>query len=110
MRVLLDHCVPRPFARELADHEVQTAHGMGWSHLKNGELLSAATAGGFDVVITVDRNLVYQQNVSALPIALIALHVIDSRAVTLAVLAPQERALLSKPLDSRAYAIGSPKP
>ena len=56
MRVLLDECVDWRLSRELVPHEVKTARQMGWTTLKNGELLALAS-GQFDVFVTVDRNL-----------------------------------------------------
>ena len=72
-RVLLDHCVPRPFGNSLIDCIVSTAAEMDWAELKNGEMLDAAQAAGFDVLITADQNLRYQQNLSARQIAIIEL-------------------------------------
>ena len=72
MRVLLDECVPRRLKRELVGHDVKTAPEMGWASKSNGELLGLA-AGEFDVFLTVDRNLSYQQDVSALDIAVMVL-------------------------------------
>jgi tartrate dehydratase beta subunit/fumarate hydratase class I family protein len=54
--VLLDHCVPRPFARLLVGHEVRTSRQEGWQDLSNGVLLKTAVAK-FDVFVTVDRTL-----------------------------------------------------
>jgi predicted nuclease of predicted toxin-antitoxin system len=61
MRVLLDECVPRALRDELPGHEVRTVAEYGWAGVKNGELLRLA-ANSFDVLLTVDRNLEYQQN------------------------------------------------
>jgi hypothetical protein len=72
-RVLFDHCVPRPFRDLLTNCSVSTAVEMGWEQLKNGELLNAAEAGGFEVLITADKNLRYQQDLVARRIALIEL-------------------------------------
>ena len=72
-RVLLDHCVPRPFGRLLAGCTVSTAAEMGWAGMKNGELLDAAQAATFDVLITADQNLRYQQNLAARTIAIVEL-------------------------------------
>jgi len=72
-RVLLDHCVPRPLRRLLLNCLISTAVEMGWSQLKNGELLDAAEAALFDVLVTADKNLRYQQNLSARRIAIIEL-------------------------------------
>jgi hypothetical protein len=73
MRVLLDECVPRALSKELPGHEVKTVGEAGWAGIKNGELLRCA-AGQFDVLLTVDRNLEYQQNFAKLTIAVIVIH------------------------------------
>lgn len=73
MRVLFDQGVPVPLRRYLEGHGVVTATERGWSTLSNGELLSAAEADGFDVLVTNDRNLVHQQNLSARTIAIVVL-------------------------------------
>lgn len=72
MRVLLDECVPRKLKRDLANHEVLTVTERGWSGVENGELLKLAEAE-FDVFLTVDQGLKYQQNLAAFDIALILL-------------------------------------
>ncbi|MBI5921941.1 MAG: DUF5615 family PIN-like protein [Betaproteobacteria bacterium] len=66
MRLLLDESVPSRFRRSLPNHEVRTVVEMGWSGIKNGELLALA-ANEFDAFITVDKNLPYQQNWAPLP-------------------------------------------
>jgi hypothetical protein len=72
MRVLLDECVPRKLKRDLADHEVLSVTERGWSGIENGELLKLAQAE-FDVFLTVDQNLKYQQNLASFNLALILL-------------------------------------
>lgn len=72
MKILLDNCVPRPL-RYLSDHEVDTAHERGWAALGNGVLLREAAAAGFDLFLTVDQNLQYQQNLAMLPLPVIVL-------------------------------------
>lgn len=72
MKVLLDHCVPRPLAKSIVDHEVRTARSMGWEDLSNGKLLAAA-ACEFDVLVTTDRNVQSQQSASRLPLPVVVL-------------------------------------
>lgn len=72
MRLLLDECVTRKLKRDLVGHEVVTVVEAGYSGMKNGALLRAA-AGNFDVFITVDRNLPFQQNIGSLQIAVLIL-------------------------------------
>ena len=72
-RILLDHCVPKPLRRWLTVYVVRTCHEEGWSALRNGELLAAAEAAGFDVFITADKNLRYQQNLKGRRLAIVEL-------------------------------------
>ena len=73
MRVLLDECVPKRVRSELPDHAVRTVVEMGWSGIKNGQLLQRA-ATEFDCFLTVDRNLQFQQHVEALPVAVLVIN------------------------------------
>ena len=71
MRLLLDECVDRRLAREIHGHDVSTVFELGWAGIRNGELL-ARSAGQFDVFVTVDRNLAFQQHIADLPLAIVA--------------------------------------
>ena len=84
MRVLLDECFPRSLRVELPGHEVTTVAEAGWAGVKNGALLQLA-ASRFEVILTVDRNLEYQQNYSGLTIAVI---VVDAPSNDVEVLRP----------------------
>ncbi|MDQ2765237.1 MAG: hypothetical protein M3Y22_17705 [Pseudomonadota bacterium] len=72
-RLLLDQNLPRALRSLLPGHEVRTAADQGWSELINGELLKAAEEAGFDVLVTADQGIRYQQNLSGRQIALIVL-------------------------------------
>lgn len=72
MRILLDECVPWPMHRLLKHHECRTAQQCGWAGLKNGQLLQLA-GEEFDLFITSDQNLQYQQNLSGRRIAILEL-------------------------------------
>ena len=65
MRVLLDECVNWRLGRDIIGHDVKTAHQMGWTTVQNGALLALASQH-FDVFVTVDRNLSFQQNLIVL--------------------------------------------
>jgi len=78
VKVFLDECVDWRLSRDIEGHEVRTAHQMGWSSIKNGELLALA-AGEFDVFVTVDRNLSFQQNLPAFAIAVVVLRASSNR-------------------------------
>ena len=74
MLVLFDHGTPRTLARFLIDHHAVTeARARGWEELGNGELLALAEAAGFEVLVTTDQNLSYQQNLKGRKIALVVL-------------------------------------
>ena len=87
MRVLLDECVDWRLGRELGSHEVSTARQMGWTTLKNGELLALASAQ-FDVFVTVDRNLSFQQDIDSFPVAVVVLQARTNRLADLRPLVP----------------------
>lgn len=72
MRLLLDESVPARLRRSLPGHSVKTVVEMGWGGVKNGALLALA-AKEFDAFLTVDKNLLYQQNLGNLPVAVIVL-------------------------------------
>lgn len=64
MRVLLDEQLPRHLARELTGQQVRTVQEQGWAGLTNGELLKRAADDGFEVFVTADQNLEFQQNLA----------------------------------------------
>ena len=73
MRVLFDQGTPVPLRQALWGHCVSTAYELGWATLKNGELLRFAEERGFEVLVTTDTNLRYQQNLAARRIAVVVL-------------------------------------
>jgi len=73
MLILLDQGTPAPIRAFLKGHMVRTAAQQGWDTLKNGELLSAAECAGFNILLTADKNLGYQQNLCARQIAIIVI-------------------------------------
>jgi len=73
MRILFDQGTPVPLRKFLPGHEIKTAYQQGWATLLNGDLLRAAEEAGFDLLLTTDKNLAYQQNLSGRRIAIVAL-------------------------------------
>jgi hypothetical protein len=73
MRILFDQGTPVPLRDSLQGHSVATAYEMNWSRLENGDLLAAAERAGFELFITTDQNLRYQQNLQSRPLAIIVL-------------------------------------
>jgi len=88
VRVLLDECVDWRLSRDIAGHDVKTARQMGGATIRNGELLALA-ARQFDVFVTVDRNLSFQQNLVSLRIAVIVLQARTNRLADLRPLIPR---------------------
>jgi hypothetical protein len=73
MRILFDHGTPGPLIPFLEGHAVTKAKDLGWERLVNGELLKAAEQGGFEVLLTTDKNMVSQQNLKSRTIAIVVL-------------------------------------
>ncbi len=71
--MLFDQGTPVPLRHHLSDHQISTAHELGWGSLKNGELLQQADGSGFTVLLTTDQNLKYQQNLASRNIAIAVL-------------------------------------
>lgn len=87
MRILLDEDLPRRLGALLVGHEVSTVQRNGWSGTKNGKLLALA-ASKFDVFLTMDGNLEFQQNLAALPLAVLVIEAVSNRMEHLAPLVP----------------------
>jgi hypothetical protein len=73
MKILFDQGTPAPLREHLDSHDVDTATERQWSTLKNGELLQAAESEGYDLLITTDQNLKYQQNLTTRQIGILVL-------------------------------------
>jgi hypothetical protein len=73
MRIIFDQATPVPIREYLKGHSVRTAAQEGWAELKNGDLLRAAEAAGFDILLTTDKNIFYQQNLAGRRIAIVVL-------------------------------------
>jgi len=73
MKILFDNGTPTPIARSLTGHEVTYARRIGWHELENGELIRQAEEAGYEVLLSTDKNIRYQQNLSGRKIALVVL-------------------------------------
>lgn len=83
MKVLLDECIPRRFQTSLVGHECQTVPKAGLAGKKNGELLSIAVHIGFEVFLTMDKGIEYEQNLTGRSMAIIILRSKSNRLVDL---------------------------
>ena len=106
MRVLLDECVDWRLSRYIIGHEVKTARQMGWSAISNGQLLALA-AQAFDVLVTVDQNLAFQQNLAAFNIAVIVLRARSNRLRALHSLVPDLLAAIPTATPGAATHVGT---
>lgn len=104
MKILLDECIPKRLRNFLVEHEVTTVPEAGWAGIKNGELLKKA-AENFEIFLTVDRNLSFQQNILSLPIAVILIHSKSNKRKDLEPLMPAVQKLLSGTLSLKLYHI-----
>ena len=109
MRIILDEDTPYPLRPYLVGHDVTTVPKMGWAGIQNGKLLALVRASGFDVFLTCDQNLEYQQNLTTLPFAVVVFRVPDKKMETLIPLVPQLLALLPTVQPGTAYHVGKPR-
>jgi hypothetical protein len=82
VKVFLDECIDWRLARDMVGHDVKTARQMGWTTIQNGALLTLASQH-FDVFVTLDRNLSFQQNLDSFSIAVVVLEAKTSRLTDL---------------------------
>jgi len=108
MRILVDNCVPRKFARLITGHEVTLARQAGWHELGNGDLIAAAELNGYEAVVTIDKNLQYQQNLTGRKISIV---VLSPRLVFFESLAPMigQLALALENLEEGSFVVIKPQ-
>lgn len=106
MKVLLDECLPRRLKRDLSGHQIFTVLEMGWAGVKNGALLRLIQDAAFDVFVTIDGNLSYQQNLKGVNLAIIVLRARDNTIESLRPLAPAILAAIQRISVGEMIAIG----
>ena len=106
MRVLLDESLPRQLASELSEFEVDTVHNQKWTGLSNGELLRKAEANGFDVFLTADQNLQYQQNLSKTRIGVVVISARSNRIQDIQPLVPEIKASIKEVKSGQVKIVG----
>ena len=100
MKLLIDENLPKKLKLDFPDHTIFTVSDMGWNGKKNGELLKLMLEHDFEILLTFDRNLQYQQNFAKYPIAVFVLNAEDNAYLTLKPLAPIIRQHLNRKLKS----------
>ena len=89
MKILLDECVTKKLKRHLTEFEVKTVVEMNWSGMKNGNLMKVAVEENFDVLLTIDKNLEFQQNIKKYQLTIVVLDVQKSKIENLLELLPK---------------------
>jgi predicted nuclease of predicted toxin-antitoxin system len=110
MKILLDECVTKKLKRLLEDYEVYTVTEMGWNGLKNGKLLQKAAEQSFDILLTIDKNIDSQQNISTHNLSLVILDVAKSNLKHLEPLIPAFIAKIEQVEKGKSYVIESNQP
>lgn len=107
MKILLDECVSRKLKRLILAHEVFTVAELGFNGLKNGALLTQAVKDGFDILLTIDKNISSQQHIQDYEITLVIFDVYRSNLKYLEALIPTFEERISEFQKGQSYVIGS---
>jgi len=89
MKILLDECVTKHLKPHISNHEVATVRELGWSGVKNGKLMALCVENGFDILLTIDKNLQQQQNLDKYPITIVILNSFTSKVEELVQFLPE---------------------
>lgn len=105
MKILLDECITKHLKPHLINHQVSTVREMGWSGVKNGKLMSLCVENGFDILLTIDKNLQHQQNLDKYPITILILNSLTSKVEELIEFLPLFKIQVSTYQKYAAYII-----
>lgn len=105
MKILLDECVTKHLKPHLTDYEVYTVREMKWGGIKNGKLMTLCVENGFDILLTIDKNLRYQQNLDKYPVTVVVLNSFSSKVEDLVTFLPSFRSQIDTLEKHRAYLI-----
>jgi len=105
MKILLDECVTKRLKKHLEEFEVSTVRELGLSGIKNGKLMDFCTQHGFDILLTIDKNLMYQQNLEKYPVTIVVLNCSTSKIEELITFLPSFKSRVGKLEKQKAYII-----
>lgn len=105
MKILLDECVTKHLKPFLSDHVVFTVREMKWSGIKNGKLMALCAENGFDILLTIDKNLQFQQNLDKYPITIVVLNCFSSTVQELLTFLPDFNKQIKQFEKHKAYFI-----
>ena len=103
MKILLDENLPRRLKFQLKEHETFTVRELGWDAFKNGVLLRMMVQENFEILITADQNLEYQQNLKSIPVAVIVLIIPTLRYEDIKPLVAKLISIIPKTEKSKVY-------
>ncbi|HEX5153956.1 MAG TPA: hypothetical protein VFW07_21065 [Parafilimonas sp.] len=105
MKILLDECVTKRLKPYLAEFEVFTVSEMNWNGVKNGKLMSLCIDNGFDLLLTIDKNLMHQQNLGKYKLTIAVLNSSTSKIEELILFMPSFKEQVDKLEKYKAYII-----
>ena len=105
MKILLDECVTKRLKSHLEEFEVYTVREMGWGGIKNGKLMALCAENNFDILLTIDKNLMFQQNLDKYPLTIVVLNSFTSKLEDLIEFLPAFTSQVGTFLKSKAYII-----
>ena len=105
MKILLDECITKKIKKHLLNLDVTTVSERGWSGIKNGKLMNLCIEHQIDIFLTIDKNIMYQQNLSNLEITIVILNTPSSKSEIIKEYLPNFISLMNTFEKSRAYII-----
>ncbi len=105
MKILLDECITRRLKKHLEEFEVYTVRELELSGIKNGKLMTYCVENGFDILLTIDKNLMFQQNPEAYPVTIVLLNSLSSKIEELVTFLPSFKLQIYKLQKHQAYII-----
>ena len=109
MKILLDECVTKHLKPFLSEHEVVTVREMGWSGIKNGKLIALCVENQFDILLSIDKNLQYQQNLDKYALTIVILNSSTSKVEDLKEFIPSLLITINNFDKHKAYILDCPK-
>ncbi len=105
MKILIDECVTKRLKQHLKEYKVFTVTQMHWNGLKNGKLLTECVSNNFTIVLTIDKNLMFQQNMDKYPLSIVVLNSLTSKVEELVLFMPSFKAKINSFEKHNAYLI-----
>ncbi len=105
MKILLDECVTKKFLSFLQGFDVSTVNEQGWSGIKNGKLMGLCCDNGFDILLTIDKNLMHQQNLEKFNLTIVVLNSFTSKIEDLIQFIPSFKLSISSMEKHKAYLV-----